>query len=148
MNATVVSLQLHERHGVHPRPVESATPIVGGGLAGDSHARKKRRAVVIVDRAALDANGLAFGDLREQITIAGLPEVSTLPPGTTLRIGAATLRVTGECEPCAHIGELNGRSDPAAFQALLAHRRGASCTVVAAEGAIRVGDPVEVLVPA
>ncbi|HEY7623751.1 MAG TPA: MOSC domain-containing protein [Candidatus Limnocylindria bacterium] len=148
MSAKVVSLQLHERHGQRPRAVASATATAGGGLVGDSHAQKTRRAVVVVDRDVLDALGLGFGDLREQITVVGLPEVSTLPSGTTLRIGGITLRVNGECEPCTHIGELNGRPDPAAFQKLLEHRRGAACTVVAAAGPLRVGDAVEVLVPA
>ena len=147
-NAKVVSLQLHERHGQRPRAVTSATAIVGGGLAGDSHAQKTRRAIVIVDRAILDALGLEFGDLREQITVAGLPDVSTLPPGTTLRIGGITLRANSECEPCTHIGELNDQADPVAFQRLLEHRRGVACVVVAAAGPISVGDTVEVLVPA
>jgi MOSC domain-containing protein YiiM len=59
-----------------------------------------------------------------------------------------TLRVNAECEPCTHIGELNGQPDVEAFRAKLAGRRGASCTVVAADGPVRVGDLVSVLVRA
>ena len=148
MSATVVSLQLHERHGEHPRAVREVTARVGGGIEGDSHVDRARRAVIVLDRSTLDALGLAFGDLREQITIEGLPDVTTLAPGTEVRIGDVTLRVTGECEPCTHIGEMNGQADVEAFRVSLEHRRGALCSVVAVEGPIRIGDPVRVLVRA
>jgi MOSC domain-containing protein YiiM len=100
---------------------------------------------VVADRSAHEALGLQPGDLREQITIEGLPGVTTLPPGTELRIGALTLRVNGEAAPCTHIGEMLGVDDVLAFQASLAGRRGAECTVVAADGPVRVGDAVGVL---
>jgi MOSC domain-containing protein YiiM len=148
MSAKVVSLQLHECHGEHPRAVSEVSARVGGGIEGDSHVDRVRRAVVVLDRSTLDALGLAFGDLREQITIDGLPDVTTLAPGTELRIGGVTLRVTGECEPCTHIGEMNDQPDVLAFQASLVGRRGATCTVIAADGPIRIGDPVNVLVRA
>ena len=145
MNARVVGLHLHERHGEHPRAVDQVVGRVGGGIEGDSHARRAKRAVVIVDRSAHEALGLQPGDLREQITIEGLPGVSTLAPGTELRVGALTLRVNGEAAPCTHIGEVLGVEDVLAFQAALAGRRGAECTVVAAEGPLRIGDVVDVL---
>jgi MOSC domain-containing protein YiiM len=148
MSAKVVSLQLHERHGAHPRLVSEVTARLGGGIEGDSHVDRAKRAVVVLDRSTLDALGLAFGDLREQITIEGLPDVTRLEPGTEIRIGAVTLRVNGECEPCTHIGEMNGRADVLTFQAALEGRRGAICTVLAADGPIRVGDQVKVVVPA
>lgn len=148
MSAKVVSLQVHERHGEHPRAVREVSARVGGGIEGDSHVHRVRRAVVVLDRSALDSLGLAFGDLREQITIEGLPDVTKLSPGTELRIGDVTLVVNGECEPCTHIGEMNEQPDVLAFQASLAGRRGATCTVIATDGPIRVGDPVNVLVRA
>ena len=148
MSAKVVSLNLHERHGEHPRAVTEVRARVGGGIVGDSHAHRDRRAVVVVDRSVLDDLGLAFGDLREQVTVEGLPGVTGLAPGTELQIGAMTLRVNGPCEPCTHIGEMNGQADVEAFRASLQGRRGATCTVVAATGTVRVGDPVRVLVRA
>ncbi|HEV8537220.1 MAG TPA: MOSC domain-containing protein [Candidatus Limnocylindria bacterium] len=148
MTARVVSINLHERHGEHPRAVSEATGRVGGGIEGDSHAHRQTRAVIVLDRSTLDALGLAFGDLREQITIEGLPGVTRLDPGTELRIGGVTLRVNAECEPCIHIGELNGQADVLAFQSSLQGRRGASCTVAAAAGPVRVGDSVNILVRA
>jgi MOSC domain-containing protein YiiM len=148
MSARVESLHLHERHGEKPRQVAEAIARVGGGLEGDSHVAKVKRAVIVVDRGAEDALGLVPGDLREQITITGLPDVSTLPPGTELRVGAVTLRINGECVPCEHLADLNDQPDTAAFRAALEHRRGAECTVVAAAGPVRVGDVVRVLVRA
>lgn len=145
MKAHVVGLHLHQRHGEHPRPVNEVTGRVGGGIEGDSHARSVKRAVVVVDRSTHDALGLQLGDLREQITIEGLPGVSLLDPDTELRIGGLTLRVTGDAAPCLHIGELCGSEDVVAFQASLVGRRGATCTVVAVDGPARIGDAVEVM---
>ena len=148
MSARVVSLQLHTAHGVLPTPVREATANVDAGVEGDSHGGRPKRAVLIVDRSTHDALGLRPGDLREQITIDGLPDVTRLAEGTELRIGGVTLQVNGECEPCTHIGEMNGQADVEAFRASLVGRRGALCTVLAADGPIRIGDPVTVLVRA
>jgi len=145
VSARVVGLHLHERHGEHPRAVSEVTGRVGGGIDGDSHAHRAKRAVVIADRSAHDALGLQPGDLREQITVEGLPGVTTLEPGTELRVGGITLRVNGEALPCAHIGEMLGVDDVLAFQAALSGRRGAECTVTAVDGPARIGDGVAVL---
>jgi MOSC domain-containing protein YiiM len=145
MNAVVASLQLHERHGAHPRAVDEVVGRVGGGIEGDSHADRTKRAVVLVDRSTLEALGLQPGDLREQITVDGLPDVSRLGADTELRIGGITLRVNGPAEPCLHVGELVGVPDVEAFQASLEGRRGAICTVIAADGPARIGDTVELL---
>ncbi len=145
MNARIVGLHLHERHGEHPRAVAEVVGRVGGGIEGDSNAHRENRGVVIVDRSTHEALGLQPGDLREQITVDGLPGVSLLALDTEIRAGGLTLRVVGECEPCTHIGQMVGVDDVAAFQALLQGRRGAVCTVIAADGPARIGDAVEVL---
>jgi len=148
MTGRVISLQVRtEKHGM-PARVAELVGRVGGGLEGDVHADRTSRAVLVVDRATLDALRLAPGDLREEITIEGLPDVTNLPVDTEIRIGGMTLRVNGPCEPCTHIGELLGLPDPEAFRLSLVGRRGALCTVSAVSGPIRVGDPVELLVPA
>src|SRR2546430_16337940 len=90
-NARVDSLHLHERHGEPPRQVAEAAGTVGGGLIGDSHGDRPARAVLVVDRTTHDALGLIPGDLREQITVTGLSAVTTLAPGTEVRIGGAAL---------------------------------------------------------
>ena len=148
MSGRVVSLHIRtEKHGT-PTPVAEVIGRVGGGLEGDMHAHRTSRAVLVIDRATVDALGLAPGDLREEITVEGLPDVTNLPPDTELRIGGVTLRVSGPCEPCTHIGELLGVLDREAFRESLVGRRGALCTVSAVSGPVRIGDPVEVLVRA
>ena len=148
MTGRVVALHVRtEKHGV-PMPVAEVVGRVGGGLEGDVHALRSSRAVLVIDRATPDALRLAPGDLREEITIQGLPDVTNLPVDSELRIGGVTLRVNGPCEPCTHIGELLGVPDREAFRVSLLGRRGALCTVSAVSGPIRVGDPVEVLVRA
>ncbi|MDP9245963.1 MAG: hypothetical protein M3O64_04845 [Chloroflexota bacterium] len=142
--ATLISLHLHEGHGRPMRAVSEAEARVGGGIEGDSHAARTKRAITVVDRSTHDAVGVQPGDLREQMTVEGLPALGSFAPGTLLRIGAITLRVNGPCDPCTHIGEMNG-ADPAEFQALLEGRRGLVCTVVSADGPVRVGDPVSAM---
>ena len=144
----VIALHIRtEKHGA-PTAVAELVGHVGGGLEGDVHAHRTSRAVLVIDRATLDALQLAPGDLREEITIEGLPDVTNLPVDTELRIGGVTLRVNGPCEPCTHIGELLGVPDPEEFRQSLLGRRGALCTVATVSGPIRVGDPVDVLVRA
>ena len=142
--ARVVSLQLHDAHGEPLRRTDEVRGHIGGGLEGDSHVDRERRGVVVLDRSTNDALGLQAGDLREQVTIEGLPELNSLAVGTRLRIGGITLKVNGPCEPCTHIGELNGVADPRAFQAQLEGRRGLICTVLAADAPVHVGDDVAV----
>jgi MOSC domain-containing protein YiiM len=148
MSGRVISLHVRsEKHGA-PTPVAEAVGRVGGGLEGDVHAHRTSRAVLVIDRTTLDALRLAPGDLREEIAIEGLPDVTNLPVDSELRIGGVTLRVNGPCEPCTHIGELLGVPDREVFRQSLLGRRGALCTVSAVSGPIRIGDPVEVLVRA
>src|SRR2546426_5399808 len=148
MNGRVISLHIRsEKHGA-PTAVAELVGRVDGGLEGDVHAHRTSRAVLVIDRATLDALQLAPGDLREEITIEGLPGVTNLPEDTELRIGGVTLRVNGPCEPCTHIGELLGVPDPEQFRQALLRRRGALCTVAAASAPIRVRDPPEGLVRA
>ena len=141
----VVSLQIHVAHGEPMRPVVEAQGRVGGGIEGDSHVHRTLRAVTVVDLSTHESVGVKAGDLREQITVEGLPTLGDLAEGTLLRIGAITLRVNGPCDPCTHIGEMNGVVDPNEFQVKLDGRRGLVCNVVAVDGPVRVGDDVAVM---
>ena len=142
---TVVALHLHEGHGKPMRSVSEAQARAGGGIEGDSHVSRTKRAVTVVDLTTHESVGVKPGDLREQITVSGLPKLGELAEGTLLRIGAITLRVNGPCDPCTHIGEMNGVADPHEFQSMLDGRRGLVCNVVVADGPVRVGDEVRVL---
>ncbi len=141
----VVSLQLHEGHGQPMRTVSEVSARVGGGIEGDSHVARTMRAVTVVDLETHTSVGVQPGDLREQITVEGLPKLGDLAEGTLLRIGAITLRVNGPCDPCTHIGEMNGVADLDEFQSMLEGRRGLVCNVVVADGPVRVGDAVSVM---
>lgn len=149
MNGRVLSLQILTAHGTRPRSVSEVRALVGRGLDGDIHGKTKpdsRRQVLIVERATLLAMGLQPGDLREQITVE-FPSLETLPVGTLLRVGEVTFELSGACEPCTHIGALNGVPDADAFRNALEDRRGqlARVTAVEGEGRIRAGDVVAVL---
>ena len=142
---TVVALHLHEGHGKPMREAPEVSGRVGGGIEGDSHVSRVKRAVTVVDVSTHESVGVKPGDLREQITVAGIPRLGDLAEGTLLRIGAITLRVNGPCDPCTHIGEMNGVADPHEFQSMLDGRRGLVCNVVVADGPVRVGDEVSVM---
>ena len=87
MSGRVIALHVRtEKHGA-PTPVGELVGRVDGGLEGDVHAHRSSRAVLVIDRATLDALGLAPGDLREEITTLGLPDVTNLPVDTELRVG-------------------------------------------------------------
>lgn len=149
-NASVIAIQLHQAHGRPLQSVRRARGLLDRGLEGDSHSLRgpgHRRQVLLLDRSTLDHFGLQPGDLREQITIKGWPEISLLVPGTRLRVGDLTLEAACPCEPCQHIGELLGVDDPEAFRQALLQRRGLLCRVVdvQGEGWVRVGDRVELL---
>ena len=143
----VIGIHVLGVHGERPQPRTEARALVGSGLEGDLHGKGRAagtgRQVLVMDRQTLEASGLNPGDLREQITV-DFAALETLPVGTHLRIGSATLEVTGPCEPCTHIGTLNGRPDAVEFKKSLEGRRGQLAKVIAVEGdgLIRLGDPV------
>ena len=145
---TIISMQLHKASGYPLAPVSEARALVDLGLEGDSHSLRgpgRRRQVLLLDAATLESFALRPGDLREQITLSGLPEITVTPPGTRLRIGDATFEAAGDCEPCLHIGALLGVEEPELFRQALQKRRGLLCRVVEVrgEGWVRVGDPIE-----
>jgi MOSC domain-containing protein YiiM len=143
----VVSLQLKRTHWGALEPVEAveATQV---GLEGDRHAGRRggKRQVLLAESGDLREVGVEPGELREQVTV-DLPGLMSLGEGTRLRIGDALLELTGPCEPCTHIGEHVGVEDRDAFRRSLLGRRGMLARVVG-EGAIRLGDPVEIDGPA
>ena len=145
-NGEVVGLFLLQRHAEMPLPVESATALVGRGLAGDLHSGRQggKRQVLIVEAGDLESLGLAPGDLREQVSVR-LPGLMSLPSGTRLEMGEAVLETVRDCEPCTHIGSLLGKQDREAFREQLVGRRGMLAAVVGVrgEGRIAVGQSVE-----
>src|SRR2546430_15173969 len=128
----VISLHIRGVKHAAPTRVGEAVGRVGGGIEGDAHADRDSRAVLVVDRATLDALRLSPGDLREEITIEGLPDVTNLPIDTELRIGGGTPRGNGAREPCTHLRELLGVPAPEGIRQSPPGRRGALRTVAGA----------------
>lgn len=142
----VLGIYLQPAQRTLPQPVPAAQALVGHGLDGDVHGKKRPgdpRQVLIVDIATLRRFDLHPGDLREQIVV-DFPPLERLPAGTRLRISEVTFELTGPCEPCTHIGKTLAVDDTVQFQQALQGRRGQLARVIAADGdgVIRVGDPV------
>jgi MOSC domain-containing protein YiiM len=143
----VIALHVLPTHGERPQSRPGVRALVGAGLEGDLHGKGRAegtgRQVLVMDRQTLERAGLRAGDLREQITV-DFAVLETLPVGTRLRVGNATLEITGPCEPCTHIGKLNGRQDAVEFKQSLEGRRGQLAKIIAVDGdgMIRLGDPV------
>jgi len=102
MTAYVLRLFLKSVHGQPMRDVPYVDAVAGKGLAGDVSFGRTSRQILLVDQATLDEFNLQPGQIRENITVMGL-ELAGLPEGTRIRIGNATLEVTGDCAPCDHI---------------------------------------------
>ena len=123
----VVAVCADPKHRFSKSPCLSINLIAGHGVEGDAHAgpfvkhrylaRRDPRAPNLrqVHLIAVDlfqglkvaGFGVEPGDLGENITTAGI-ELETLPLGTELQIGGATLRLTGLRTPCVLIDRFIG----------------------------------------
>jgi MOSC domain-containing protein YiiM len=92
-------------------------------------------------RAEFDID-LADGRHRRNIVTRGV-EVHDLL-GATFKIGDAILRGTRPRPPCAHVEQVAGEKGVARA---LKNKRGGVCAKVIDEGAIEVGDEIEMLEP-
>ena len=129
------------------RSVDSVIAEAGTGLIGDRYHGSRHRHVTIqsqefLDRAAEDlGRDFDSGATRRNLTVdAG--EIPT-EPGTRLVIGEVELEVVRVAAPCRLLDDDIGRGAAAALR----RRAGSVCRVLAS-GTIRVGDTVEVGVPA
>lgn len=141
ITGSVVSIQLKRTHWAGLDAVDEVKATLEG-IDGDRHAGREggKRQILLTAAGDLRDLGLSPGDLREQVTVE-LAGLMLMPAGTRLRMGEAVLELTGECEPCTHIGEHVGVDDRESFRQQLRGRRGMLARV-AEPGAIRVGDPV------
>lgn len=121
--------------------VEVDTAEVGPeALLGD-HARPGRRAITLIQSehlpviAALARATVTPALLRRNLVISGI-NLSALN-GATLRIGTATVGLTGPCAPCSRMEAALG---PGGYNAMRGH--GGWCAEVVAPGRIMRGDPV------
>ena len=113
-----------------------------GGLEGD-HARPGKRAITLIQAehlpvvSALAGRQASWEMLRRNLVISGLNLAATR--GRRLRIGGATVEVTGPCAPCSRMEEALG---PGGYNAVRGH--GGWCASVVVAGRLAVGDPVRV----
>jgi hypothetical protein len=140
MPAYVVRLFLKPAHGHPMRDVPKVDAVAGRGLTGDVSLGRSNRQILLVDQGMLAEFGLQPGQIRENITLTGL-ELTGLAQGTRIRIGEATLEVTGDCSPCDHLEAIR----PGLREAIRG-RRGLLARVQAG-GTIRVADHVVVEPP-
>jgi MOSC domain-containing protein YiiM len=140
--ATVVAVHLNTGSRAPLVRAGRANAVAGEGLEGDRHrGQRPSRSVLVVEQEALDAFGLAPGDVREQVTVRGL-DLMGLPKGARLRVGGTVLEVGGVCAPCERMNELQP-----GLRKAIDGRRGRFVRVVTS-GALAVGDAIAVEPPA
>ena len=139
--ATVVALHLNTGGRKPLTPVERVSVIAESGIEGDRHARPGRnRTVLLMEQEVLDQLGLKPGDVREQVTVQGLP-LGRLAPDTRLRVGTAVLAMAEPCAPCERMNEIRR-----GLRTELEGRRGRFVRVIRA-GSFAVGDSLVVEPP-
>lgn len=139
VSGRVVALYVSPGKRLSMQAVSEARAVENHGLSNDAHARPgSRRQVLLMDAETLKELALRPGVIKENVTTSGLT-LAALAAGTQLRIGEALLEITKPCEPCNRMDEIRP-----GLQVKLQGRRGLLARVVAG-GAIRVGDPIEVL---
>lgn len=111
----------------------------GMGIVGDCHGRVgSPRQILLVDQGSLQTLDLQPGNLRENILVDG--NLAMLSSGTVLQIGAAWIRLTFLCEPCAYLEQVRS-----GLAKQIGARRGYLGRAVQ-DGNIHVGDDV-MLIP-
>ena len=137
----ILSLHVCVGHFEPMKDTDTVNVLTGFGIEGDRHASehpaRRRRQVLLMDKETLDHFGLEQGQIRENITTAGI-DLASLPRGQQLSLGDdVLLEITGDCEPCAFIeGIRDGlRSEIEGRRGMLAY--------VTTGGSLKVGDPVK-----
>jgi MOSC domain-containing protein YiiM len=138
MSAVVVHLQLKPAEGAPMRVAPAVTAITGYGLQNDANAGRSKRQILIIERELLDEFQLPVGDVRENITVQGIP-LAGMAAGTRVRVGQALLEATLDCAPCQFIEDKR----PGLREAMQG-KRGTLFKVIAG-GEIKVGDVVQVI---
>ncbi len=136
---TITDLHIARVKGTPSDPVQKATVLSGLGLEGDRSAYEGSvRQVLFIDKETLDEFGLAPGQVKENITVAGL-DLSQTKKGQVFSIGdEVTMEIVGGCEPCGKMDAIQpGLMDK------IDGRRGMLATVICG-GHIKVGDSVRV----
>ncbi len=137
---SVVALHRCPGHRLPMVPGQKMELIVNLGVRDDRHALPdSSRQVLLIDRETLDRLGLLPGQVKENVTTAGI-SLASLVHGSRLRIGNdVILEITKPCSPCNRMEEIR----PGLIRDL-AGRRGMLARVVAG-GVISQGDAISIV---
>ena len=119
--------------------VREAIAVSGKGLVGDrSSIAGNTRQVLVMDKETLDELGLEMGQIKENITTAGL-DLSRAKEGKVFSISEKVkLEITAPCKPCSKMDSIRP-----GLQSQLEGRRGVLATVTDG-GAIQIGDTINI----
>lgn len=100
----VLAINISEKRGVKKHSIDSAYIKAGWGIEADAHGGAWHRQVSLLSLSSVEkmralGADISYGDFAENLTVAGL-DVSALPLGTRLKIGAAELEVTQIGKEC------------------------------------------------
>src|SRR3954469_5027653 len=169
--SSVIAVSFRAGHHFSKTPGLSIRLLAGLGVAGDAHLGRtvKHRSRVRRDPtqpnlrqvhlihaelfAELRGRGFCVqpGDLGENVTTSGL-DLLALPTGARLHLGAtAVVEVTGLRNPCIQLdtfqkGLMRATLDKDAAGNLI--RKAGVMSIVLADGDVRPGDPITVVLPA
>ncbi len=139
-SGTIRSLQICPGHRRPMRPLDRCTVIENCGLENDLHALPdSARQILLIENETLEALGLEPGQVRENITTAGIA-LMVLNRGDHLKVGTdVLLEITKPCSPCSRMEEIR----PGLLRDL-SGRRGVLARVVKG-GVIVAGDPIRLV---
>ncbi|MGD2079193.1 MAG: MOSC domain-containing protein [Chloroflexota bacterium] len=140
MSGRINNLFIKPAHGEPMRAVDAVQAESGQGLVGDASYGRSKRQVLIINSETLQRFALEPGQVRENLTIEGLP-LAALPTGTTLRAGDVLLEITVDCAPCHFLDDIRH-----GLQEAMEGQRGKLCRV-SGGGKIRLGDEVRIVSP-
>jgi MOSC domain-containing protein YiiM len=100
----------------------------------------------LIESLRADGHPIAPGSIGENLTLAGL-DWNQLAPGVRVQIGDVVLEVTSAVPPCRKIAGSFRDGDFSRVSEKRSPARSRFYCRVLAEGSVRVGDSVQVLVP-
>lgn len=144
---TVTALHVAKATRLPMRAVDHVEVEAGRGIVGDRYHGTRHRHVTVQSQDDLDtASGIHGAEVRAELTRRNVT-ISDGPvprdPGARLRIGEVLLEVVRVAAPCKLLDDTIG----AGAQEALRRRAGSVCRVLEG-GTVRVGDPLDLAVPA
>jgi TatD DNase family protein len=143
IDGKIVAVCLSEKKGTPKQIINKGRLLVDHGLENDAHAGRWHRQISLLDYGqveAFNAKGAAVdhGAFGENILVCGL-DLKTIPVGTRLLVGSATVEVTQIGKECHSHCEIFHRVGDCIMP-----REGIFAKVLAS-GEVSPGDPVKVL---